>query len=93
MKYDVTFTNSFKRDLKRAKKQQKNMDKLFEVITVLASGGKLDQKYRDHALTGKYKGSRECHVEPDWLLIYEIKDDVLVLMLYRIDSHSELFGK
>ena len=54
---------------------------------------KLDAKYRDHDLTGNYKGTRECHIEPDWLLIYEICGDVLVLMLYRLGSHSELFKK
>ncbi len=93
MRYDVQFTNQFKRDLKLAKKQNKNLDKLFEVIDILAIGGKLDAKYRDHYLTGQYKGSRECHIEPDWLLIYEIKDNVLVLMLYRLGTHSELFKK
>ena len=69
MKYDVQFTNQFKRDLKLAKKQNKNLDKLYEVIDVLANGGTLDAKYRDHDLTGKYKGTRECHIEPDWLLL------------------------
>ena len=59
----------------------------------LANGGTLDAKYRDHDLTGNYKGTRECHIEPDWLLIYEICGDVLVLMLYRLGSHSELFKK
>ena len=91
MKYDIQFTNQFKKDLKLAKKQNKNLDKLFEVIGILANGGTLDAKYRDHDLTGNYKGTRECHIEPDWLLIYEICGDVLVLMLYRLGSHSELF--
>lgn len=91
MKYDIQFTNQFKKDLKLAKKQNKNLDKLFEVIDILANGGTLDAKYRDHDLTGNYKGTRECHIEPDWLLIYEICGDVLVLMLYRLGSHSELF--
>lgn len=91
MKYAVEFTSQFKRDLKLAKKQNKNLDKLFEVIDTLASGSTLDTKYCDHELTGNYKGTRECHIEPDWLLIYEICDDVLVLMLYRLGSHSKLF--
>lgn len=91
MKYDVQFTNQFKKDLKLAKKQHKNLDKLFEVINILADGGTLDIKYRDHDLTGKYKGVRECHIEPDWLLVYEIQGDVLVLMLYRLGTHSEFF--
>ena len=80
MKYDVQFTTQFKKDLKLAKKQNKNLDKLFEVIDILANGGTLDAKYRDHDLTGNYKGTRECHIEPDWLLIYEIRGDVLVLI-------------
>ena len=70
MKYDIQFTNQFKKDLKLAKKQNKNLDKLFEVIDILANGGTLEAKYRDHDLTGNYKGTRECHIEPDWLLIY-----------------------
>ena len=93
MRYEVKFTNQFKRDLKLAKRQNKNLDKLFEVIGILADGGVLDAKYRDHDLSGDYKGTRECHIEPDWLLVYEIRDDVLVLMLYRLGSHSELFKK
>jgi len=93
MKYDVQFTNQFKKDLKLAKKQGKNLDKLFEVIDILANGGALDAKYRDHDLTGNYKGTRECHIEPNRLLIYEIYDDILVLMLYRLGTHSELFKK
>ncbi len=93
MKYDVQFTNQFKKDLKLAKKQNRNLDKLFDIVDILASGKTLDVKYRDHELMGNYKGTRECHIEPDWLLIYEICGDVLVLMLNRIGTHSELFQK
>ena len=93
MKYAVKFTNQFKKDLKLAKKQNKDLDKLFEVVNILASGGTLDARYRDHDLSGNYKGTRECHIEPDWLLVYEIRDKVLVLMLYRLGTHSELFKK
>jgi mRNA interferase YafQ len=93
MKYEVKFTNQFKKDLKLAKKQNKNLDKLFEVVNILAEGGTLDTRYRDHDLSGNYKGTRECHIETDWLLVYEIKDEVLVLMLYRLGTHSELFKK
>ena len=91
MKYEVKYTNQFKKDLKLAKKQNKNLDKLFEVVNILADGGALDARYRDHDLSGRYKGTHECHIESDWLLVYEIIDDVLVLMLYRLGSHSELF--
>ena len=91
MKYEVKFTSQFKRDLKLAKKQGRDIDKLFDVINTNAEGGKLDDKYRDHNLNGDYAGCRECHVEPDWLLVYEVIDKVLVLMLYRVGTHSELF--
>lgn len=59
---------------------------------MLANGEVLDDKFKDHNLTGEYKGCRECHIEPDWLLIYEIIDDVLVLVLSRLGSHSDLFN-
>ena len=79
--------------MKLAKKQNKPLDKLYEVIDKLANGIVLDAKYKDHDLSGNYKGTRECHIEPDWLLIYEIKNNVLVLMLYRLGTHSELYKK
>lgn len=91
MKYQIKFTGQSKRDLKNAIKQGKNIDKLYEVIEKLASGEKLQAKCRDHNLSGKYKSCRECHIEPDWLLIYEDINDVLVLMLHRVGTHSELF--
>lgn len=91
MKYEIKFTNQFKKDLKLAKKQGKNIDKLYSVVENLANGEPLDAKFRDHELIGNYKGCRECHIEPDWLLVYEIFDDVLVLMLNRTGTHSDLF--
>ena len=91
MKYEIKFSGQFKKDLKLAKKQGKNLDKLFDVVERLANGETLETKYRDHDLSGDYKGCRECHIDPDWLLIYEIFDDVLVLLLNRVGSHSELF--
>lgn len=91
MKYEVRFTGQFKKDLKLSQKQGKDVDKLFAVVEKLANGEPLDDKYRDHTLTGDYKGCRECHIEPDWLLVYEIFDDMLVLLLNRVGSHSELF--
>ena len=93
MKCSVQFTNQFKKDLKLAKKQGRDLDKLFEVINILENGEKLDTKFKDHDLSGSYKGTRECHIEPDWLLIYEIDNNTLVLMLYRLGTHSELFKK
>lgn len=91
MKYTVKFTTQFKKDLKLSKKQNKDIDKLFAVVDILANGEALDAKFKDHNLAGAYKGCRECHIEPDWLLIYEIVDDVLVLLLSRLGSHSDLF--
>ena len=77
--------------MKLAKKQGKDIEKLFAVVEKLANGEALEVKFRDHDLSGDYKGCRECLIEPDWLLIYEVVNDVLVLMLYRVGSHSELF--
>jgi len=91
MKFEVKFTNQFKKDLKLAKKQGKDIERLYAVIEKLTDEEPLEQKYRDHELSGNFKGCRECHVEPDWLLIYEVMDDILVLMLYRVGSHSTLF--
>lgn len=91
MKYEIKFTSQFKKDLKIAKKQGKDLEKMFAVIEKLAKGEMLEPKYRDHSLYGDYKGCRECHIEPDWLLVYEIIGDVLVLILYRLGSHSDLF--
>lgn len=91
MKYEVRFTSRFNKDIKLAERQGKNINKLFQVIEKLANGERLDPKFRDHPLSGNYSGSRECHIEPDWLLIYEIIENVLVLSLQRIGSHSDLF--
>lgn len=95
MKYEVKFTNQFKKDFKLAKKQNKDLNKLFDVVNILAEGGILGAKYRDHDLSGKYKGTRECHIEPDWLLVYEIQMTFLssystVLELTRNYLRNEL---
>lgn len=91
MKYDIIITNSCKRDIKRASKQGKNIDLLFDVIDQLSDGKKLDPKYKDHKLSGEYEGKRECHIESDFLLIYQIAEKEIVLYLVRVGSHSELF--
>ena len=83
-------TNQFKRDYKLSKKQGREIEKLVDVIEKLASEDKLDQKYREHALHGSYKDCRECHITPDWLLIYKIEGENLILV--RNGSHSDLFG-
>ena len=92
MKYSIQITAQFKKDYKQAVKRGCDISKLKTAITLLAGGEKLPQKYSDHALKGKiYSGYRECHIEPDWLLVYKISEDVLVLSLYRTGTHSDLF--
>ena len=92
MKLTVKYSSRFAKDLKLAQKQNKNLDKLFNVIEKLANLEKLEEKYRDHSLYGEYKGLRECHIEPDWLLIYQIFNNTLTLVLARLGSHSDLFS-
>ncbi len=92
MKYDVVITNACKKDIKRASKQGKNIDLLFEVVDRLSEGEILEPKFKDHKLSGEYEGKRECHIEPDFLLIYEIREKEIVLYLARVGSHSELFS-
>lgn len=87
----LVLSNRFKKDLKQAKKRGLKLEKLRKVIETLASQKSLDEKYRDHSLSGNYQGFRECHVEPDWLLIYRIENDELALFLFRTGSHSDLF--
>ncbi len=91
MKLDIIASNKFRKDLKLAKKRGLSLDKLELVVETLASQVPLDKKYKDHALTGNYAAFRECHIEPDWLLIYRQDLDVLELFLFRTGSHSDLF--
>lgn len=92
-KYTVKPTTQFKKDYKLAIKRGLDIGLLEDVIARLAMGLSLPEKNKDHALTGNWAGHRECHVLPDWLLVYRIDDDVLVLTLSRTGSHSDLFGK
>ena len=87
----LVLSSKFKTDLKRTKKRGKNLNKLYSIITKLQNQTLLDPSYKDPPLTGNYEGFRELHIEPDWLLIYAIKDDILVLSLTRTGSHSDLF--
>ncbi|UHR03241.1 type II toxin-antitoxin system YafQ family toxin [Peptoniphilus sp. GNH] len=88
----IRLRKSFERDLKRIKKSGKyDLNRLFDVVEALACGLCLDTKFKDHKLKGEYQNMRECHIAPDWLLIYEISDDELVLVLNRTGSHAELF--
>ncbi len=83
-------TNRFKKDVKKMKKRGKSFDVFKQIIQQLALGEPLDEKFRDHKLTGNYVGTRECHIEPDWLLIYEDHDEEMILI--RTGTHSDLFG-
>ncbi len=91
MKYTPKPTNKFKKDLKIAQKRGYNMSLLTKIITDLSDGKPLPAKNKDHALIGNYVNCRECHISPDWLLIYEIVEDDLVLYLTRTGTHSDLF--
>lgn len=90
-KYNIVLTSMFKKDLKLAKKRGYDLNLLDDVVSTLFYGLPLDEKYKDHNLIGNYKGCRECHILPDWLLIYEIADDELILYLTRTGTHSDLF--
>lgn len=92
MKYEIQKTSQFKKDFKAALKRNCDIEKLQTVVTMLANGEELPEVYLDHSLRGNYKGYRECHVEPDWLLVYKITEEVLILTLYRTGTHSDLFG-
>ena len=92
-KYIVRPTTQFKKDFKLAMKRSMKIELLEEVIAMLAMGETLPDKHKDHALTGNWVGHRECHILPDWLLIYRIEDEVLVLTLARTGTYSDLFGK
>lgn len=88
----IKVRKSFEKDLKRIKKSGNfNLENLYVVVDKLANGIILEERYRDHKLSGNYEGLRECHINPDWLLIYEIRDDELILVLNRTGSHSDLF--
>ncbi|MGH7600616.1 MAG: type II toxin-antitoxin system YafQ family toxin [bacterium] len=82
-------TSKFKKDVKRMQKRGKDFNAFKEIIVKLASGRKLDPKHRDHLLVGEYKDSRECHIAPDWLLIYELGEREIVLI--RTGTHADLF--
>lgn len=90
---DIVWTNQFKRDYKQAMKRCLEISLLDDIIRKLSRGEPLPEKNKDHALAGNWLGHRECHIQPDWLLIYRIEDDLLVLTLSRTGTHSDLFGK
>ena len=91
MKYHVRPTTKFQKDLKRAQRRGYQISLLTEIVKKLAEGEELPPKNKDHTLSGDYAGCRECHITPDWLLIYEISDEDLFLYLTRTGTHSDLF--
>ena len=91
MKYKIKTTKKFEKDLKLMSKRGYKIELLKEVVDKLANGIELEQKYKNHNLVGNWNGYKECHISPDWLLIYLIEDDVLVLTLTRTGTHSDLF--
>ena len=90
-RYRIAQTSRFKRDLRTAIKRGYDMSLIGAVVDTLASGLPLPERYKDHALIGDYNGCRECHITPDWLLIYEISEGELILYLTRTGTHSDLF--
>lgn len=84
-------TRQFTRDVKRAAKRGKDIGKLTAVISMLCAETPLPDRFRDHALSGNYSGFRDCHVEPDWILIYHVEKEQLHLILFRTGTHTDLF--
>ena len=91
MNRDIVWTTQFKKDYKLAQKRGLNINVLDDCIRTLAAGEELEPKFRDHNLTGNWSGHRECHVQSDWLLVYRIEGNDLILTLARTGSHSDLF--
>ena len=90
--YDIFFSNQFKRSYKKCIKRDCNKVLFEEVVTLLAENGTLPQRYKAHKLSGEWKGFWECHIQPDWLLIWEQRETELILILTDTGTHSDLFG-
>ena len=93
LKYEIRPTKQFIKDYKKALLRGKKEKKILDVIFTLAKGEQLPLKFREHKLAGEYSDYFECHIEPDWLLVYYLEENHLVLVLARTGSHSDLFGK
>ena len=89
--YKLIYSNKFKKSLKKCEKRGLNVELLRETLNILVETGTLPAKYRPHKLVGKYAGAWECHITPDWLLVWEQYDDELLLLLIDTGSHSDLF--
>ncbi len=91
--YKIVYTNRMKKDAKLMRKRGKDMNKLIKVLALLAEGNPLPAQYKDHQLSGNLSDFRECHIEPDWLLMYQIYDDILIISATATGSHADLLGK
>ena len=89
--YDQIWTSRFRRDIRRAERQNKPIGKFKDIVRLLCAGKPLPKRNRDHNLTGSYDGHRECHISPDWLLIYRINEEKMAIEFVRLGSHSDLF--
>ena len=92
-KFSLHYTNTYLKDLKLARRRRLDEDRLNEVIKMLLSGEPLPANLHNHLLTGDYKGYWECHVNPDWLLLYEKDTEIRIISLYRTGTHADIFGK
>ena len=90
--YSIVYTGKMKKDVRRMKKRGKDMSKLITVLNMLADKQPLPEQYKDHRLSGKLSDFRECHIEPDWLLMYQYYDDILILSATATGTHADLFG-
>lgn len=91
MPYTLTYTGQFKKDLKRCKKRGLNLELLHRAITLLQENGSLPAEYKPHILSGQFSGCWECHIKPDWLLVWRQNDEELTLMLLNTGTHSDIF--
>lgn len=91
MTYKIIYSNKFKKALKKCFKRGLDIEQLREVLKILENGGVLPPEYRPHKLSGKFKGNWECHIQPDWLLVWKQQDEELILLLIDTGSHSDLF--
>ena len=91
--FAVIYSTKMYRDMKRMDKRGKDMSKLLTTLDLLSTGNPLPARYRDHALTGNWAGCRECHIEPNWLLIYKVFNDALIILATDTGTHSDLFGR
>ena len=92
-KYTIKTTSSFKKDLKLAKRRGLSLNDLYDVVDILENDKPMPEKYHNHLLHGNYQGYWECHINPDWLLLYEKDTEIRIISLFRTGTHSDIFGK